>query len=159
MSAGSFWAPSLARGSASVYPLIPQCAGNHWRTTCCTAKLQATKAWPELVMGVSEYKACRESDGCMIITEVFSLVCIMLAALLRRGTALKGKGDMKRAGRDMQAVLDMEPNNKTALVTSHFVLFVFAVPFSILGLILGDLFSPSWQFIPKGEKKLVHVCS
>ncbi|KAK7476480.1 hypothetical protein BaRGS_00032315 [Batillaria attramentaria] len=38
-----------------------------------------------------------------------------LKALLRRGTALKGKGDMTRAGQDMRKVLEVEPNNKTAL--------------------------------------------
>lgn len=38
-----------------------------------------------------------------------------IKALLRRGTGLKGKGDMSRAAQDMKAVLEMEPNNKTAL--------------------------------------------
>jgi hypothetical protein len=43
---------------------------------------------------------------------------LYILALLRRGTALKGKKDLKGARTDIEKVLEKESNNKTAKVSS-----------------------------------------
>lgn len=43
----------------------------------------------------------------------------MLTALLRRGTAMKGKKNWVKAEEDVRRVLEIESNNKTAQVHSH----------------------------------------